>query len=330
MAQSKVTNTPVTRQTPLNGASIPLTLNRHQIVPFEVEDFARAQANTELMDVYVEPAAIALVEQVEMDLWATAMSAGTTAPLGTPGTDLTSLTARRAMTALDVAKAPMNDRSLIFSPKDKGGILSDSALATYFAFSQPDSIKTGGFGELYGMNAYMSQLAPMGVTISVGTATAGSFSISVGGQTTAALAYNSTPVAVQAAVQGLSTVGVGNAYASGPAAGGVYSVVLTGAAAGQPITSQVVALLTGGGLTNAIAQKNLAIQKNALLFASRPFTAIPDGFGVMSAMAMDATSGLALRVSAQYDINAVGIGVNLDILYGTVALRPNQAQIIDA
>ncbi len=282
------------------------------------------------MDVYVEPAAIALVEQVEMDLWATAMSAGTTAPLGTPGTDLTSLTARRAMTALDVAKAPMNDRSLVFSPKDKGGILSDSALATYFAFSQPDNIKTGGFGELFGLNAYMSQLAPMGVTISVGGATAGSFSITVGNQTTAALAYNSTPAAVQAAVQGLSTVGVGNGYASGPAAGGTYSVVLTGAAAGQAVTSTVVVALTGGGLTTAIAQKNLAFQKNALLFASRPFTAIPDGFGVRSATAMDGASGLALRVSAQYDINAVGIGVNLDILYGTVVLRPNQAVLIDA
>src|SRR5690348_13674635 len=51
-AVKKSADTPVTPQVPQNGQSVSLTLSNHAVVPFLVEDFASAQASTDLMDRY--------------------------------------------------------------------------------------------------------------------------------------------------------------------------------------------------------------------------------------------------------------------------------------
>ncbi|MFJ1454693.1 hypothetical protein [Nocardia sp. N2S4-5] len=62
------------------------------------------------------------------------------------------------------------------------------------------------------------------VTVPAGT-TAGTFTLTVGGQTTTGIAYNAAASAVQSALEALSTVGTGNAVVTG-SAGGPYSVTL--------------------------------------------------------------------------------------------------------
>lgn len=79
---------------------------------------------------------------------------------------------------------------------------------------------------------------PATVTIT-GAPTAGTFTLSVGGQTTAGIAYNAAASAVQAALVALSSVGAGNATVTG-SAGGPYSVML---ANGGALTG------SGAGLT---------------------------------------------------------------------------------
>lgn len=79
----------------------------------------------------------------------------------------------------------------------------------------------------------------------VGSPTGGTFTLSVGGQTTAGIAYNASAATVETALEGLSTVGAGNVSVSGDA-GGPYAIEFIGDLAGEnvdPITAD------GDGLT---------------------------------------------------------------------------------
>lgn len=157
-AQLKSPDTPVTLQTPTGAATKQVVLDKHRHVSFLVEDVTRAQTNVNLIDRYVQAAAIALAEAIEQDLFA--LYAQLTESVGTAGNDLTSATIRAALRKLDENRAPMAPRNLVISPKDHVALLNDSALQNYFAFSQREVIQNGAVGRLYGFDVYMSQLVP--------------------------------------------------------------------------------------------------------------------------------------------------------------------------
>ncbi len=160
-AQAKSPDTQATIQTPVGGTSVALTLSNHQYVDFLVEDVARAQANSDLLMRYVQPAAIALANAVENSLWA--LYSSFTTSIGTSGTAVAASLIRTAKQTHDTALVPPQDRSLVISPKDVIGILGDSNLQTYFAFAQQgqQAISEGSIGKLYGYDVYESQLVPV-------------------------------------------------------------------------------------------------------------------------------------------------------------------------
>ena len=84
------------------------------------------------------------------------------------------------------------------------------------------------------------------VTIT-GSPTGGTFTLTFGGQTTAAIAYNATAATVEAALEALSTIGEGNVQVTG-AAGGPYTVEFVGQLANQNVAAMTAsgASLTGG------------------------------------------------------------------------------------
>lgn len=159
-AQDKTAGSPVTAQAPSGGASVALSLSKHKTVDFMVEDFAAAQSNSDLLSRFVQPAIIALAEQLENDLF-TLYTSLTGTSVGTSGTDLAASVLRTAAKNMDTALAPQTDRWLVLSPKDRQALLGDTTLQSFFAFSDPDSIKTGGLPNLYGFNVAMSQLTPV-------------------------------------------------------------------------------------------------------------------------------------------------------------------------
>ncbi len=321
----KSADSPVTPQVPANGQSVTLTLNKHKVVPFLVEDFGAAQANQDLMDRYIEPATIAVAEQFEADLWATTLQMGTVAPLGTIGTGVNAAAIRTVMKALNDAKAPAANRSLVVNTSDQGAILGDSNLQSFLAFSQPERLINGIMGRLYGIDTYWSNLVPSSAArVTIGAATAGTFTLTVNGKTTAGIAYNAAAATVQAA---LATANI-SASVSGPAQG-PYSVVPTAGDAGFAVTGSGAGL-TGGSFAVAAANSNVAFHKNAVMFATRPFAPIPASAGVQTAQAHDPESGLTIRISAQYDVNNIGVRVNLDMLYGMTVLRPTQGVIVQS
>src|SRR5579864_3585659 len=241
--QAKSENTAISPAQPSGGATVAVTLSNFKTVDFIVEDYANAQSSSQLMDRYVQPAAIAIAEDLENALLAqyTNLTGG---PIGTAGTDITAAVARTARKTLNDAKAPMTDRTLLVSDKDEIALLGDSTLQTYFAFAKDTAVAEGSIGRLYGMDVFTSQLVPV--------------------------------------------------------------------VAGTPNTT-----------------KCLALHKEAILFATRPFRDLPPGSGVQASSIVDEESGLSIRVLYQYDMSNRGVRVAFDILYGVVALRPSVGIIVN-
>jgi len=94
-------------------------------------------------------------------------------------------------------------------------------------------------------DTYGAQIQTVKLT---GSPTAGSFTLTAGAQTTAAIAYNATPAAVKAALELLTSVGSGNVYVTGTLLtdtnGFDVTWALAKAATAQTITA--TATLTGG------------------------------------------------------------------------------------
>jgi hypothetical protein len=336
-AVDKAADTPVTPQVPANGSSITLTLNKHKVVPFLVEDFAAAQANGSLMDRYIAPATIALAEQVENDVLSqfTGFTGGT---VGTSGTNATSATVRTVDQQFNTLKSPQTDRILIVSPKDKAALLGRHHAPVVLR------LFAAGHGQEWRDRA--------AVRHGRGHEPAGADQ-SAGGALDDRHAGRHLHAHVQRAdderdrvqchgghgaggVGGAVLVGAGNVLVTGTTpttAGGTLQVFFTGTLYGTtlPLTGSGASLTgTGAALTISTTTDNIAMHKNAVMFASRPFAPIPAGSGVMVAQANDPESGLSIRLSAQYDVNNIGMRCNLDLLYGMQVLRANQGFIVQA
>lgn len=105
---------------------------------------------------------------------------------------------------------------------------------------------TTGVGTAAASAAVVHQNTVQTVTIG-GTPTGGTFTLSYGGQTTAAIAYNATSAAVQSALEALTTIGAGNVTVTG-SAGGPYTVTFVGTLKNQAIPALTASAtgLTGG------------------------------------------------------------------------------------
>lgn len=68
--------------------------------------------------------------------------------------------------------------------------------------------------------------------------------------------------------------------------------------------------------------QNVAFVPEAVVLAMRTLSIPPESTGVKAAVSVDEVSGLAVRVVFQYDINALGIAANVDLLYGVKVVRP--------
>jgi hypothetical protein len=157
-ANDKSANTAVTLQTP-TATTTSVVLNKHKEASFLIEDAARATANQDIIQRYMEAAIVPIAEQIETDLLA--LYSGFSNSVGTSGTDITAATIRAARKKLNDTKAPIDNRALVVSTKDEISILGDSTLQSFFAFAQAQTVKDGSIGHLYGFDVYVSQLVPV-------------------------------------------------------------------------------------------------------------------------------------------------------------------------
>lgn len=326
-AADKAADSTAAVQTPVGGTSVAVTLSKHKYVDFIVEDFAAAQASSALLDRYVRPAAIAIGDAVEKDLWA--LYAGLSQSVGTIGTDVSETTVRAARRKLNDALAPLTPRHLVISSKDEIALLGATNLAAYFANARAQAVSEGAIGRLYGFDVWMSQMAPVGSLVTLGTQTSGTFTLTYGGQTTSGLAYNATEATVQSALEGLTTIGAGNVAVTG-SAGGPYTVRFQAALINNlaSLTANFGSLTTPANASIKDTNYNLAIHPEAFILATRPFQDPPAQSGVQAAAVMDPETGLAIRVMYQYSMGDRGVRVGFDILYGVAELRDAAGTVV--
>lgn len=146
-------------------------------------------------------------------------------------------------------------------------------------------------------------------TVSLGSPSAGTFTLTYKAVTTAGIAYNATAATVQTALTGLSTVGAGNATVSG-SAGGPYSVIFTGTLA-QDTTAMTGSGggLTGGTFTITQNQSYNIFQHDMAVKVGKPST-FKDDSGVFAiewelTIVEDATWGNAQKVTVTNLITAL-------------------------
>ncbi len=153
----KAAGTAVTLQNP-SADKVTVTLDKHKEVTFVIEDVARAQQNQDTMARYVTNAATAIVDKIETDLFG--LATGFSTKKGSVGVAASASLLRSTMAALDTNKAPEEGRFFVVGPQARVDLLADTDLKEYFANSKPDALSKGALGEVYGLNAFMSQLVP--------------------------------------------------------------------------------------------------------------------------------------------------------------------------
>lgn len=89
----------------------------------------------------------------------------------------------------------------------------------------------------------------------------GTYTLTFGGQTTAAIAFDATAAQVQAALRALSTIGSAGVTVTGDA-GGPYTITFAGALSGLPQTDITAddTNLTGGAGTAVIAEATAGVR----------------------------------------------------------------------
>ncbi|MDB5313782.1 MAG: hypothetical protein JWO38_7984 [Gemmataceae bacterium] len=111
------------------------------------------------------------------------------------------------------------------------------------AWTRPGSVPSGSSTVLVTSVSYAADAVQTAQL--TGSPTGGTFTLTFGGQTTSAIAYNATPATVQTALQALSSVGSGNAVVTAGIRGG-WQVRFAGALAGA---FQAALTASGAGLT---------------------------------------------------------------------------------
>lgn len=133
-----------------------------------------------------------------------------------------------------------------------GNVLTDLMLG--FSRTSAQTLSGAGFGQQLNYAASIDINELVTITPS-GTWSGGTFTLSFGGQTTTAIAYNAPAATIQTAFLLLSTVGSGNAVvAGGPLSTGAITITFAGTLANTNVGAVTIstASVTGGG-TAAVA-----------------------------------------------------------------------------
>lgn len=157
-----------------------------------------------------------------------------------------------------------------------GGISANSAPVTFptASASWGTAVDWGVFdGPALGANLlYFDKLGTNEVqTITIsGGVTGGTFTLTFGGQTTAAIAYNASALTVQGALENLSSIGEGNVTVTG-AAGGPWTLTFQGTLgdAPQALLTHNIASLTGGTPAMAHAETTAGVAGNVAIGANQ-------------------------------------------------------------
>jgi hypothetical protein len=146
-----------------NLGNAQIVLNTHAEATFQVPDVTKVLAVPDLLQVYMEPAVVAIAERIESDLLGLYSQFTANATVGAPGTTLTEAVIDAAETALFQAKAPASQPKHLVVDAD-----AYSALRQVPRFSEYQSAGEAGanalirgtVGRIKDFNVFRSQFVP--------------------------------------------------------------------------------------------------------------------------------------------------------------------------
>lgn len=165
-ATSKSSSTQVTLQSPTE-TNTQILLNNHYESSFLVEDILKVQSNYDLMAEYTSKAGESIARRVDTDLLAE-YSNFTNTDVGAYGSDITDAVILAAIEAIDLANAPLEDRTLIVYPTQKTALarIDKFVKADYLGqYQNPTVVQKGPnsrymWGDIYGVPVYYTKQVP--------------------------------------------------------------------------------------------------------------------------------------------------------------------------
>lgn len=176
-ANQKVAGSPVTLVTH-SGTGVQVNLDQHWEYSALIEDLTKLQGMTSLRTAYTEDAGYALARKVDEVLlnltaswqggsgttaWNAARIAGDGSTLftGTNANAVTDAGIRRLMQTLDDADVPLTQRSFVIPPVARNTMLGIARFTEQAFKGDGNTLKTGKFGEIYGMEVYITSMCPV-------------------------------------------------------------------------------------------------------------------------------------------------------------------------
>lgn len=328
------------------SASLSLSSQKHVGISFTSKELALSI--DEFSDRFIQPAMLSLANQVDVDLLTLAANSVYNAvgtPATTPATLLTYLQARQKLT--ENACPQDNNRSIHINPLASATIVD--ALKGLFQSSEQISnqYEMGKMGKSIGADWYESQNVLShtggqlgGTPLVNGVPASGATTLVTDGWTAAAAnrvkagdiftiagVYSVNPITKVSTGQLQQFVVTADASSS---AGGAATISISPAINSTVNSLQNVsaapadnAALTFKHTASQVYANNIMMHKNAFILGCADLQ-LPGGVD-FAAQATDKDSGLSLRMVRQYAIATDTFPCRVDILYGTLAARPEWA-----
>ena len=292
-------------------AKVPVKLDRHVDVTVQLTSKESTLELKDFVKQIVEPAILAITEKIDQDCAAAAISFAKTINAKTANpTNLADIAGLAK--ALDISKAPMADRSLVFHPQHKYDYALTDNLSKVSYAGDNQALRDAILGKVYSLNTYMDQNCIDTTATTAGTAT----NYKVVGSA------NSSTVALSSVSPATGTVKAGDGFVFD---GKIYRFTEDGTAASSAIAEIDIdkPLHKAIAATDEIKLINkpysVAFQKNGIAFVSRPLS-LPEG--AAKAYVTNA-NGLNIRVVFGYNTNTKTDTISFDVLYGIAKLNEN-------
>ena len=243
----------------------------------------------------VEPAMQAIAQAIDQDILAVAAAKAGFMKEGTAdAADLSDIAAMAKH--LDIAKAPIANRSLVLHPEHKYRYALTENLSNVSYAGDNETLRDALLGRVYTLDTYMDQNAPDSAAEEPGS---GSFTVE--------------------GVMGESQVTVSGTVAAGDGfiLGG-YLYRFTEGGSGQVAIDQKLLQDANGTVYCVNCPNSLAFHRNALALVTRNLS-LPMG---ASRAAYAEANGLGVRVVYDYDSATKTDLISFDIIYGIAALEP--------
>jgi hypothetical protein len=142
----------------LSAANVPITLNQHKEVTFEVTDREASRSFKNIVDEFMDPAMLALANDVDTaiaSLYTDIAGASASTTLTAASAAAWDATIQSARTTLNRNLVPTGDRYLVLSDDDEGALLSiDKFVKVNESGDGGRALRNGEIGRLYGFDIF--------------------------------------------------------------------------------------------------------------------------------------------------------------------------------